>query len=222
MYIKCMPRYSLTQAELESTRMRLCDGALALFRDHGIDAVTFRGLADTLGVSHTLPYRYFENKDALLAAVRVMCFAEFERFVRERESAATSELARVLAVVDAYVDFVFQHPVEYTLIFVTAQPPPQRYPELLAARRSLFEHSVELVRRCVQMGVVQGDPREITHAVWASVHGLLTLHVANQLVHGCRVEELVRPTVFRILGVAHDNGVAQSNSAAQANAVTYE
>jgi len=169
-----MPRYSLTQAELESMRLRLCEGALALFRDHGIDAVTFRGLADSLGVSHTLPYRYFENKDALLAAVRVMCFAEFERFVRERESAATSEspatseLARVLAVVDAYVDFVFQHPVEYTLIFVTAQPPPQRYPELLAARRSLFEHSVELVRRCVQMGVVQGDPREITHAVWAA------------------------------------------------------
>jgi AcrR family transcriptional regulator len=177
-------------------------------------------------VSHTLPYRYFENKDALLAAVRVMCFAEFERFVRERESAATSEspatseLARVLAVVDAYVDFVFQHPVEYTLIFVTAQPPPQRYPELLAARRSLFEHSVELVRRCVQMGVVQGDPREITHAVWASVHGLLTLHVANQLVHGCRVEELVRPTLFRILGVAHDNGVAHGDGMVQANAVT--
>jgi AcrR family transcriptional regulator len=221
-----MPRYSLTQAELESMRMRLCEGALALFRDYGIDAVTFRGLADALGVSHTLPYRYFENKDALLAAVRVMCFAEFERFVRERESAATSdspatsELARVLAVVDAYVDFVFQHPVEYTLIFVTAQPPPQRYPELLAARRSLFEHSVELVRRCVQMGVVRGDPREITHAVWASVHGLLTLHVANQLVHGCRLEELVRPTVFRILGVAHDNGVAHGDGMVQANAVT--
>jgi len=213
-------------------RVRLCEGALALFRDHGIDAVTFRGLADSLGVSHTLPYRYFENKDALLAAVRVMCFAEFERFVRERESAAMSELAtmselaatpalaRVLAVVDAYVDFVFQHPVEYTLIFVTAQPPPQRYPELLAARRSLFEHSVELVRRCVQMGVVQGDPREITHAVWASVHGLLTLHVANQLVHGCRVEELVRPTVFRILGVAHADGVAQGDDMVQANAMT--
>ncbi len=215
-----MPRSSLTQAELEFMRVRLCEGALALFRDHGTDAVTFRGLADALGVSHTLPYRYFENKDALLAAVRVMCFAEFERFVRERESAATSELACVLAVVDAYVDFVFEHPVEYTLIFVTAQPPPQRYPELLAARRSLFEHSVELVRRCVQMGVVQGDPCEITHAVWASVHGLLTLHVANQLVHGCRVEELVRPTVFRILGVAHANGVAHGDGMVQAKAVT--
>ncbi len=182
-------------------RTRLCVAALSMFREGGIDAVTFRGLADAAGASHTLPYRYFENKDALLASVRVMCFDEFERFVRAREATATSELGRVFAVMDAYVDFVLQHPVEYTLIFVTAQPPPQRYPELLAARRRLFEHSVELVQRCIDEGVVAGDAREITHAVWGSVHGLLTLHVANQLVHGCRIEELVRPTINRILGL---------------------
>jgi AcrR family transcriptional regulator len=199
-----MPRNALTAAEVESMRTRLCLAALSIFRDLGMEAVTFRALADTVGVSHTLPYRYFENKDALLASVRVMCFEQFERFVRDRESTESSELGRVLAVVDAYVNFVFQHPVEYALIFATAQPPPQRYPELLAARRSLFEHSVELVQRCVDQGLVKGEAREITHAVWGSLHGLLTLHVANQLVHGCSVEELVRPTIFRILGLSLD------------------
>ena len=183
-------------------RTRLCVSALSMFREGGIDAVTFRGLADAVGASHTLPYRYFANKDALLASVRVMCFDEFEQFVLAREATATSELGRVLAVMDAYVDFVLQHPVEYSLIFITAQPPPQRYPELLAARRRLFEHCVELVQRCIDEGAVNGDAREITHAVWGSVHGLLTLHVANQLVHGCRIEELVRPTINRILGLA--------------------
>jgi AcrR family transcriptional regulator len=197
-----MPRNSLSHAEVESMRTRLCVAALSMFREGGIDAVTFRGLADAAGASHTLPYRYFENKDALLASVRVMCFDEFERFVRAREATAASELGRVFAVMDAYVDFVLQHPVEYTLIFVTPQPPPQRYPELLAARRRLFEHSVELVQRCIDEGSVAGDAREITHAVWGSVHGLLTLHVANQLVHGCRIEDLVRPTIHRILGLS--------------------
>jgi AcrR family transcriptional regulator len=199
-----MPRNALTVAEVESMRTRLCAAALTIFRDFGMEAVTFRALADHVGVSHTLPYRYFENKDALLASVRVMCFEQFERFVRDRESTENSELGRVLAVLDAYVNFVFQHPVEYALIFATAQPPPQRYPELLAARRSLFEHSVELVQRCVDKGLVHGDARVITHAVWGSLHGLLTLHVANQLVHGCRIEELVRPAIFRILGLTSD------------------
>jgi hypothetical protein len=58
-----------------------------------------------------------------------------------------------------------------------------------------------LVQHCIDDGVVAGNARQITHAGWGGVHGLLTLHVANQLVHGCRVEELVRPTIFRILGL---------------------
>jgi AcrR family transcriptional regulator len=199
-----MPRNALTTAEVDSMRTRLCDAALGIFREHGVGAVTFRALAEDLGVSHTLPYRYFDNKDALLASVRVACFEQFERFVREREPAGESALSRALAVIDACVSFVFAHPVEYTLIFATSQPPPQRYPELLAARRSLFEHAVSLMQTCVEEGLVKGDARQIAHAVWGSLHGLLTLHVANQLVHGYTIQELVRPTVVRILGIDPD------------------
>ena len=181
-------------------RTRLCEQALAIFRESGIEAVTFRALADAMGVSHTLPYRYFENKDALLASVRVRCFEQFERHVREREAREVSALNRVLSVLDAYVSFVFEHKIEYELIFATPQPPPQRYPELLAARISLFEHSVALVQECITAGLIQGDARELTHAVWAALHGLLTLHVANQLVHGCTLQQLVAPIIQRILG----------------------
>lgn len=197
-----MPRNALSEVELETMRTRLCVAALKIFRDDGSDALTFRSLADAVGVSHTLPYRYFASKDALLASVRLMCFEKFEHFVGEREATALSDVGRVFAVMDAYTDFVLNHPVEYTLIFVTAQPPPQRYPELLAARRRLFEHCVQLMQRCVDDGTVIGDPRQITHSVWGAVHGLLTLHVANQLVHGCRIDELVRPTILRLLGQA--------------------
>ena len=196
-----MARNALTAVEVDSMRSRLCEGALKIFRDGGLEAVTFRALADAVGVSHTLPYRYFENKDAMLASVRVMCFSQFERFVREREAAQRSSLNRVLAVLEAYVDFVLQHPVEYSLIFATAQPPPQRYPDLLAARQSLFEHSVELVQRCLDEKVITGDARDITHMVWGALHGLLTLHVANQLVHGRTLKELVWPTISRLLGL---------------------
>ena len=188
-------------------RSRLCAEALTVFRESGIEAVTFRALADAMGVSHTLPYRYFENKDALLAGVRVLCFEQFERYVREREGSEASALNRVLAVLDAYVSFVFDHRVEYELIFTTPQPPPQRYPDLLAARISLFEHSVALVQECITAGILKGEARELTHAVWAALHGLLTLHVANQLVHGCTLQQLVTPTIYRVLGLAAPESV---------------
>ncbi len=183
-------------------RSRLCDACVAIFRQGGLEAVTFRALADAVGVSHTLPYRYFENKEDLLAHVRLLCFERFEEFVRGRERGAEGTLARVFAVLDAYRDFVLDQPVEYSLIFATPQPPPQRYPELLAARRRLFEHSVELIQRCIDEDVLAGDARDITHAVWAGLHGLLTLHVANQLVHGRTLQQLMRPMILRILGLA--------------------
>jgi AcrR family transcriptional regulator len=198
-----MARNALSTAEVDSMRSRLCDASLAIFRKGGLEAVTFRALADAVGASHTLPYRYFENKEDLLANVRLLCFGRFEEFVRGREAGvgAGGTLARVFAVLDAYRDFVLHHPVDYSLIFATAQPPPQRYPELLAARRRLFEHCVELIQHCIDDGILAGEAREITHAVWAGLHGLLTLHVANQLVHGRTLEQLIRPMILRILGL---------------------
>jgi AcrR family transcriptional regulator len=182
-------------------RRRLCDAALGVIREKGIEAATFRTLADAAAVSHTLPYRYFENKDALLAGVRVQCFGFFETYVRKRELTTAPALDRVLSLVDAYVSFVLEHPVEYALIFATPQPTPVRFPDLLAARKRLFDHAVALVQHCVTAGNVRGDARKITHAVWASLHGLLSLHVANQLVHGYDLEALVWPTIYRLLGV---------------------
>ena len=41
-----------------------------LFAEHGVEAVTMRQLAAALGVSPMTPYRYFKDKDAILAAVR--------------------------------------------------------------------------------------------------------------------------------------------------------
>jgi AcrR family transcriptional regulator len=197
-----MARNALSAAEVDKMRSRLCDASLAIFREGGLQAVTFRALADAAGVSHTLPYRYFDSKEDLLASVRVLCFGRFEQFVRRREAGAKGALAQVFAVLDAYRDFVLEHAVEYSLIFATAQPPPQRYPELLAARRRLFEHSVELVQRCIDEKILAGDAREITHAVWAALHGLLTLHVANQLVHGRTLGQLIRPMILQVLGLA--------------------
>jgi AcrR family transcriptional regulator len=208
-----MARNALTVVEVDSMRSRLCEGALEIFREGGLEAVTFRALADAVGVSHTLPYRYFENKDAMLASVRVMCFAQFERFVRQREAAQRSSLNRVLAVLEGYVDFVLQHPVEYSLIFATAQPPAQRYPDLLAARQSVFEHCVELVQRCLDERVITGDARDLTHMVWGALHGLLTLHVANQLVHGRTLEELVWPTISRLLGLSASEAARRAATA---------
>ena len=195
-----MPRPQLTNSELDTMRQRLSAAALVIYRSEGLDALSFRRLADAVGLSHTLPYRYFDNKDALLAEVRRTCFARFEAHVRDAERGLSGVLERVRAVTAAYVDFVARWPADYQLMFSTEQPPPDQFPALLAARRALFEHIVELVSDGIRAGLLAGDARRLTHLVWVSIHGLMTLHVANQLVHGYRLDELIEPLVDTFLG----------------------
>ena len=64
-----MPR-NLSPADIARFQDRLCDVAEPLFAEHGAEAVTIRQLADAVGVSPMTPYRYFKDRDAILAAVR--------------------------------------------------------------------------------------------------------------------------------------------------------
>lgn len=194
-----MGRPLLTSEAVDTMRQQLVAAALDIYRQEGLDAVSFRRLADAVGVSHTLAYRYFADKDALLTAMRVECTRHFERFVRAREATAAPLLERVRSVARAYVGFVKAHADEYLLIFSPSAVAPSEYAELLEARKSLFEHAVTAVAECVAADILHGDPREIAHAFWVTLHGMMTLHVGNQLVHGRTLDQLFEPTIDRLL-----------------------
>jgi AcrR family transcriptional regulator len=71
-----MPRV-LSDTDVADFRDRLCEAAERLFAEKGPDAVTMRQLASELGVSPMTPYRYFKDKDDILAAVRTNGFTRF-------------------------------------------------------------------------------------------------------------------------------------------------
>ncbi len=195
-----MPRSQLSEAEMEEMRGRLSDTALSVYRHEGLAALSFRRLAEAAGISHTLPYRYFGNKEALLARMRADALGRFERYVRDYEKRTDEPLAQVRAIAEGYLAFATELPADYLLIFATEQPSPEQYPNVLKARRSLFDHVVAAVQRCVDHGLISGQAREISHHVWVALHGLLSLHTADQLVHGMSLEELVGPMLDRLLG----------------------
>jgi AcrR family transcriptional regulator len=78
-------RPQLTAAEITAFRARLCGVAERLFAENGFPAVSMRELAAALGCSATAAYRYFRDKEEILAAVRT---AAFDRFASRLEAAA--------------------------------------------------------------------------------------------------------------------------------------
>ncbi|MDP1736618.1 MAG: TetR/AcrR family transcriptional regulator [Caulobacter sp.] len=175
-----MPRL-LTDSDVADFRERLIAAAERLFGERGPDGVTMRQLAAELGVSPMTPYRYFKDKDAILAAVRA---SGFDRFASALE-AATSERAEGVALSEstgrAYVRFALENPDAYRLMFDLSQPNEADYPELVAASRRSRTMLIRHAEGLVAAGEARGDPVMIAHILWAALHGELVLQMAGKL-----------------------------------------
>ena len=176
-----MPR-NLSTADIEDFRDRLCDVAEPMFAEHGAESVTIRQLAGALGVSPMTPYRYFKDKDAILAAVRARAF---ERHAEALEGAYQAHpddpVRRGAAVGQAYISFALEHPQAYKLMFDIQQPNAGDYPELVRSGDRSRATMTRYVQELVAAGVFHGDPDLIGHLFWAALHGPLMLHFSGML-----------------------------------------
>lgn len=176
-----MPK-NLSDDDIAQFRDRLCDAAEHLFAEHGPDAVTIRQLAADIGVSPMTPYRYFKDKEAILAAVRTRAFDRHaEALERAYDAPATGPIERAYAISEAYVIFAFEHPEAYKLMFDLNRPETADFPDLMRAcdrsRATMTRH----LRDLAQAGILKGDPDLIGHMYWAALHGPIMLQLSGVL-----------------------------------------
>jgi AcrR family transcriptional regulator len=173
-------RPSLSEAEIRTFRTRLCRVAERLFAERGVEAVSMRQLAAALGYSATAAYRYFRDKEEILAAVRTAAFDRFAARMEEAAAAAEGARARGLALGKVHLDFVCTEPHAYRLMFDLTQPDESRYPELQRASARTQRVLTRWVEELLAEGVVQGDPLRLAWLFWAASHGLAVLHLAGK------------------------------------------
>lgn len=177
-----MPK-NLSPADIADFRERLCGAAERLFAEHGTEAVTIRQLAEAIGVSPMTPYRYFKDKDAILAAARARAFDRHaDALEHAYETARDSDpTARSTAVEAAYVRFALDNPEAYKLMFDIKQRSAWDYPDLRRAGERSRSTMTRHVGDLVATGVLKGDPGLIGHLYWSAVHGPLMLHFSGLL-----------------------------------------
>ena len=176
-----MPK-NLSSAEVDAFRARLCAVAQKRFAKQGVDGVSMRQLADALGCSPMTPYRYFRNKDEILAAVRAAAFDRFASALEEAARKTRGDLrAGGQAMGEAYIRFALSDPEAYRLMFDLSQPHPDRYPELVRASARARHMMSAALEALVKAGIFVGDPQLLGYVFWATMHGLVVLHLAGKL-----------------------------------------
>ncbi len=175
-----MPRL-LSDTDVADFRERLIAAAERLFGERGPDGVTMRQLAAELGVSPMTPYRYFKDKDAILAAVRASGFDRFATALEDATAGMSDPRHQSEATGRAYVRFALGNPDAYRLMFDFAQPNESEYPELVEASARARTMMARHAEALVASGEARGDPMMIAHMLWAALHGGLVLQMAGKL-----------------------------------------
>lgn len=198
-----MPRAALSESEVEQFREALCDSATRLFAEHGYEGVTMRALATDLGCSPMTPYRYFENKAQIFAAVQSAAFARFAAALEDKARDDVSHPVRLRAMCWAYVDFALEEPHAYRIMFeLDPSKGPDRTHEIQDLKSWTFMHTA--VEEAVAAGALSGDPDVLAHLMWSGVHGLVALHLSGMLIMGRGLEELIEALLDRELGESTD------------------
>src|SRR5437879_5248505 len=83
----------------------------------GPAAITLREVARRAGVTHAAPYRHFEGKEALLAAVAEEGFLQMRRDMESAADGPGDALDRLHRYGEAYLRFALKNPAHYRLMY---------------------------------------------------------------------------------------------------------
>jgi AcrR family transcriptional regulator len=159
----------------------MIEAGVSLARTGGPDAVVLREVTRAVGVVPNAAYRHFDDREALLAAVR----DEALSMLAQRMADGMNRVAagphteqgarlRLRAVGKAYLAFAREEPGLFNTAFAAAHPHPSATgpPE----RHTPFDHLQTALNHLVETGALAPERRPvIEYPIWATVHGMAVL-----------------------------------------------
>lgn len=149
--------------ELIACACKLCD------RD-GYTKLSIRSLAKESGVSQTAPYRHFETKECVYAAVATVGFKKLNELVFF-DSPKKITKTKLVANASKYIEFGLKNANTYDLMFGTAVGNFADYPNLLKSANETYDNMKD------SFASLADDSEQIIAfkciTLWSMLHGLV-------------------------------------------------
>lgn len=169
------------KGEGHERRAEILAAAERIFVEHGYEGATIRKIAEEVGLSSTALYIHFPDKGAILQEI---CRDAFEALLdgnRRVMEQVQDPQSRMRRLIEAYVDFGFEHPNAYRLVYMTRPSEASAGAESAAQEMggALFDSFRRVVREADASGLLRGDPEETAQALWAGAHGVVSLVITK-------------------------------------------
>lgn len=181
---------SAPEVELSPSVIKILSGALDAIASRGVRRLSMSDIIDASGVSRGTLYRYFSNKDEVLAAVSEYVCTGFENGIREAGQGIAEPIERFKAVMQFYARY-------------TTENSPDRVFEVEPAFHLGFFRS--------RFGRYKQAVRDALDSVFDHLDGL----VGEPINRDAFVETLVRTQLSTLLVPASDEWMQVWNDTAE-------
>ena len=157
--------------------------ACELYHAGGLEAVSMRRLAGSLGVTAPALYRHYPSREEILLDVVREAYRLCAESLSEALMASTPA-ERFRRAGHAYLEFALAHPKLYEMLYIPAHALGRSdFPEDLTARiAGVGQFFDDRVRECVSAGLLHAeDPQGIAVTLWAHAHGLISIYLRGCL-----------------------------------------
>jgi AcrR family transcriptional regulator len=160
------------------TRDQLVDAAAKLLDRGGPAAVTLRDVGKRAGVSHNAPYKHFDSKEDLLAAV---ASRELNRQSKAMSAAGSDRgpLDALRALMHGYVRWARKYPERFRLTFGAWTHDSKELGDAAAGSRARLIAIAEAAQQSGELP--KGNPERIAYLILALAHGAADLSIAGHL-----------------------------------------
>lgn len=189
----------LTDEEVAEFRADVCRVAEVLFARHGVEGVTMRQIAAELDCSPTTAYRYFKNKEEILAAVRAAAFNRFCEVIEAATRSSSDPRKSARTVGQAYLGFALENPDAYRMMFDVSQAAVTGNADLTEALARARRGMVVYVTPLIDKGILHGDPQSIGQMLWAAAHGLVMLRLSGIVADDTELRQLHEKTMLALV-----------------------
>jgi AcrR family transcriptional regulator len=162
-------------------RKRIISTAMEMFINDGYEKTSIRNIAEKIEYSPATIYLYYKDKDEMLYEVQGEAFNQLHKaFIRD--VTATEPIERLEQLLHSYVNFGFDHPDLYDLMFILRSPmnavDENDWPNCDEA----FGFLISSLEPCIRNGQLRyEDPNVAALSIWAFGHGLISLHIRQRI-----------------------------------------
>ena len=178
---KVASRRRARRGEGELLREQIIEAAERLLVKMGDEeAVSVRAVAEAVGVTPPSIYLHFRDKDELIFSICERHFSRLDAFIEKEGAKSKDPVESLILRGKAYIRFGIENPEQYRTLFMSkgSRSEVNMQPEELRQSAS-FDHLVQAVQLCLDVGAFSGEPLLISMGLWSVVHGITSILISH-------------------------------------------